>query len=414
MSSRSNERNVWIVSSRPISRICDLLPANEGRQSLVTSLIEAFDLHNKCQLVEVGSVSDEDIKSYHTEEFTNCLVRTRRVLDTQCENYTEIKGLIRELNADAGFTTLEDYLYFQPNDEVGENSTEDLEQMKSCQISFDCYAFPFMATYVKLVAATSLSAAKTLISTQGNSTQNIAINWYGGRHHCTKLKAAGYCYVNDIILAIGLLRKSFKRVFYLDLDLHHGDGVESAYKLSKSVFTCSIHRYDVGFYPSSGSLESSGPARINIPTRRGLSDVSMLFILKEIVIPIIVSYSPEVLVVQSGCDGLGTDTHKEWNLTIKGFGEIIRLLSDTFQIPILILGGGGYNHTETAKCWAHVTRTLVGDVQDWDIIPDHDQIDAYEGDSFQFWTHENSKPKNIPDDNDSEYLGYVKKYISSI
>ena len=64
-----------------------------------------------------------------------------------------------------------------------------------------------------------------------------------------KTKQRAYCYINDIVLSINVLRRNYRRIFYLDLDLHHGDGVESAFEFSKNVMTCSIHRYDIGFYP---------------------------------------------------------------------------------------------------------------------------------------------------------------------
>lgn len=409
-------RSVWLISSPSIARVCDLLPANEGRQSLVTGLIEAYNLHLKCRLIDVESISEDDIHAYHPPEFTNCLLRNRDKLDRLSEHYTEIKELIYDLNCKSDCDDSDRILYFEPiGDEVEEDSHEDISQLEACDLLFDCYKFPFMSTYVKLVVATSLNAAKTLVLTNFDSSEhNIAVNWYGGRHHCKKLKAAGYCYINDIVLAIGLLRKSFKKVFYLDLDLHHGDGVESAYKLSKNVFTCSIHRFDAGFFPGSGSLSSSGPGRFNIPTRRGLSDASMLFIINDIVIPLISSFEPEVLVIQGGCDGLGTDKHKEWNLTIRGFAEVFEVLMKRFQIPTLILGGGGYNHTETAKCWTYITKTLVNDSGDWDIIPNHEYSKEYENDSFQFWTRDNLERKNLPDENDSAYLNFLKEYLLAI
>lgn len=415
MSVRTPSCNVWIVSSKSIAKICDLIPANQGRQSLSAGLIEAYELQHKCGLIQVGSISEQDIRAYHTEQYINCLLRNRNRLDSQSLETSAIRELIQELNSECGLNEIQDCLYFQlENDSVEEDSSEDLDQLKEFNLSFDCYPFPFMATYAKVVAATSIYTAKQLVETRFEGTQNIAINWYGGRHHCTKLRAAGYCYINDIILAIRLLRRSFQKVFYLDLDLHHGDGVELAYKFSKNVFTCSIHRYDLGFYPGTGSLHSSGPNRVNIPTKRGLSDSSILFILTEIVIPIIENYSPQVLVIQAGCDGLGTDSHKEWNLTIKGFGTIFELLKNKFNIPIMILGGGGYNHSETAKCWAYITKILVNDSEEWDVIPDHDHIDAYADDSFQFWTSENLQPKKMQDENDFEYLNKLKEYLSFI
>ena len=79
----------------------------------------------------------------------------------------------------------------------------------------------------------------------------MVIHWDGGRHHATSQEAKGYCYVNDIVLGILELRETFKRVLYIDFDIHHGDGVQEAFELSSKVFTLSLHRFEEagGFYP---------------------------------------------------------------------------------------------------------------------------------------------------------------------
>ena len=132
--------------------------------------------------------------------------------------------------------------------EDAETQEEDNAELETYGLLHDCYIFPFMSEYVNLVAASSIQAATRLTKERkDNRAQNIVINWYGGRHHCKKNKAAGFCYINDIVLSINVLRRNYRRIFYLDLDLHHGDGVESAFEFSKNVMTCSIHRYDIGF-----------------------------------------------------------------------------------------------------------------------------------------------------------------------
>ncbi|KAK6463520.1 histone deacetylase [Scheffersomyces coipomensis] len=380
------ERHVWLVLSPQLSKISDLLPSNIGRQSLITSLIEAYDLPSKCQgIVPVVKATKRDLETYHDKEFISFLLKRRIDVDQSLENYNEIKSLVHlpVYKLDNGIITIHDKEDVeQAEDDEEEDSTE---QLQKYGLLHDCYPFPFMSEYVKLIAGSTLSSARTLIQLKQSQPQshNIVINWYGGRHHCHKSKVAGFCYINDIILSIQLFRKhSFSKIFYLDLDLHHGNGVENAYKLSKNVFTCSIHRYDIGFYPGTGSLESSTPKMINIPTKRGLNDISMMKIIKTIVMPIMKHFDPQVLIIQSGCDGLSTDEHNEWNLSIRGIGNTIDYILDEINhIPTLILGGGGYNHTETAKCWTHITQKVLQNDESYDIIPEHPYLDAYEKDN---------------------------------
>ena len=116
---------------------------------------------------------------------------------------------------------------------------------KNQSISSDCAIFPGLSDYVLWIAGGSLSAARSLCKKECQ----VCIFWDGGRHHAKKEKAEGFCYVNDIVLAIFELHSTFERVLYIDIDIHHGDGVESAFAFSPRVFTISFHRFDQGFYP---------------------------------------------------------------------------------------------------------------------------------------------------------------------
>lgn len=447
------KRKVWITSSELLSEIVDLLPSNKGRLSLVTSLIKAYALDSKCEdIIGVGRVRRHDLESFHGKRFLSILLKHRPKLDA---NYVELEKVRKALQikefkdipktpnlvpkdhidivklgdelgdkynrnqeSDINESELE---LSEINDEVtlveDTKQDEDSTELENYGLMHDCYIFPFMAEYVNLVAASSIHSASRLNKVRKDSNvQNVVINWYGGRHHCKKNKAAGFCYINDIVLSINILRRNHRRIFYLDLDLHHGDGVESAFEFSKNVMTCSVHRYDVGFYPGTGSLSSTQKTKANIPVMRGLSDGNMLRIVKEIVLPLIMNFGPDVLVIQAGCDGLSTDEHKEWNMTIKGYGEVLSLLLNSIaDISVMILGGGGYNHTETAKCWTYLTSIVLRGEKmsdEWTSIPDHRYIDAYQDCSFQFWTSENLNPTRLMrDENDNEYIEKIRAYI---
>lgn len=407
-------RKVFITSDAGISRVCDKVPANEGRQSLVSSLISAYELDTTT--IPIVRANRRELEGYHDPLFVKALLRKRKR-----ETDTGLEGEKCSQNSGSEDDRLEkdqlEHDLESDDDSVYSDDLDDILDDSKFGLQDDCYPFLKMEEYVKCVGGSSISAAKLLVrrtaEQQGRNAieqdieQLIAINWYGGRHHCHKRSAAGFCYVNDICLAIGTLRKKFQKVFYLDLDLHHGDGVENAYKMSLNVATCLIHRYDIGFYPGSGSLESSGKYKYtyNIPTQKGLSDCTLGEIIERIVEPLILLFDSQVVVIQTGCDGLSTDPHKEWNLTIKGIASAVKRIVDTvYPIPVLLLGGGGYNHTETAKCWAYVTKVLTGDNKDWDMLPEHSYLDSYEDDGYQFWTNNNTEAKRIKDRNAGEYI----------
>lgn len=262
--------------------------------------------------------------------------------------------------------------------------------------------------------------------------QPIAINWQGGRHHAKKAKCAGFCYINDAVLCIQRLRSKFNKVLYLDLDLHHGDGVETAFSRTNKVACVSIHRYDRGFYPGTpnGSLEYMGGGEsglkfakqgsnikgqsfppgygytLNIPTQRGLSGKSLDRIFKEIIDVFVVNYfKPDAIVVVVGCDGLARDEHAEWNLEIKDYERVIReYILDKWNLPTVFLGGGGYHHTDTARCWTFLTASILGrnDQYKWDDIPEHHMLQEYAQDGYRF--HIDTKNEARPDENEGEYL----------
>ena len=115
-------------------------------------------------------------------------------------------------------------------------------------------------------------AAKQLSS----GSSDIAINWAGGLHHAKKREASGFCYINDIVLAILELLRTFPRVLYVDIDCHHGDGVEEAFYTTDRVLTCSFHKFGE-YFPGTGHVDDHGRDKgrgyaVNVPLRDGLTD----------------------------------------------------------------------------------------------------------------------------------------------
>jgi histone deacetylase 1/2 len=119
----------------------------------------------------------------------------------------------------------------------------------------------------------TLAAANKLI--RGES--DIAINWAGGLHHAKKTEASGFCYINDIVLAVLELLRYHQRVLYIDIDIHHGDGVEEAFSTTDRVMTASFHMTE--FFPGTGKLEETGIGKgknyaVNVPLQKGMDDWS--------------------------------------------------------------------------------------------------------------------------------------------
>ena len=133
-----------------------------------------------------------------------------------------------------------------------------------------------MFEFSQISAGASLDAAVKL----NHKSTDIAINWSGGLHHAKKQEASGFCYVNDIVLAILELLKYHQRVLYIDIDVHHGDGVEEAFYTTNRVMTVSFHRYG-DFFPGTGDLRESGAGEglhysLNVPLKRGITDTPFL------------------------------------------------------------------------------------------------------------------------------------------
>jgi len=120
---------------------------------------------------------------------------------------------------------------------------------------------------------TSIPAAAQRIA---SGAADIAINWAGGLHHAKKREASGFCYVNDIVLGILELLRTYPRVLYIDIDCHHGDGVEEAFYTTDRVMTCSFHKFGE-YFPGTGTQEDRGRGKgrnytVNIPLKDGITD----------------------------------------------------------------------------------------------------------------------------------------------
>ncbi|XP_076440662.1 putative histone deacetylase 1-B [Babylonia areolata] len=224
----------------------------------------------------------------------------------------------------------------------------------------DCPVFGNLYDFCTLTTGGSIASAVKL----NHKKADICINWSGGLHHAKKSEASGFCYVNDAVLAILELLKKHSRVLYIDIDIHHGDGVEEAFYTTDRVMTVSFHNYDGFFFPGTGALSATGSEKgkhytLNFPLREGMDDASYEFVFKPVIQKVMESYQPEAVVLQCGADSLAYDRIGCFNLTLKGHGKCVEFMK-SLNVPLLLLGGGGYNPKNVARCWTYETSIAVG------------------------------------------------------
>jgi acetoin utilization protein AcuC len=191
----------------------------------------------------------------------------------------------------------------------------------------------------------------------------------GGTHHGRPDRASGFCYFNDPVLAIlRLLDGGLRRVLYLDVDAHHGDGVQAAFACDSRVLTVSVH--EAGRWPMvPGRPEGEGTAADraggwarNLPVPPGFHDDELAFLLDQAILPLAEAFAPEAVVLQAGADALADDPQSKLALSNRAIWRVVdaaRSLAPRF----LVLGGGGYNPWSVARCWTGVWGLLSGDLR---------------------------------------------------
>jgi acetoin utilization protein AcuC len=173
----------------------------------------------------------------------------------------------------------------------------------------------------------------------------------GGTHHGRPDRASGFCYFNDPVFAImTLLDGGMERVLYVDLDAHHGDGVQDAYRDDPRVFTISIH--EEKRWPYSGPVEDrAGIAARNLPVPRGFNDTEMEYVMNHAVLPLGRHFDPDALVVTCGTDALDGDPLSGLALSNLALWNAVEALLELTGRKV-VLGGGGYNPWTLIRCWS--------------------------------------------------------------
>ncbi|KAJ9123887.1 histone deacetylase (class I) Clr6 [Naganishia vaughanmartiniae] len=214
-----------------------------------------------------------------------------------------------------------------------------------CLTGEDCPAFEGVFEFCTISAGGSIGAAERI----NEGSADVAINWAGGLHHAKKTEASGFCYVNDIVLGILELLRHHPRVLYIDIDIHHGDGVEEAFYSTDRVMTCSFHKFG-DYFPGTGDVKDTGIKAgknyaVNVPLRDGINDTSFPTIFEPVIQHIMEWYRPTAVVLQCGADSLAGDKLGCFNLSMHGHGNCAKFVK-SFGLPTIMVGGGGYTTLE--------------------------------------------------------------------
>ncbi|KAI5147970.1 histone deacetylase 1/2 [Enteropsectra breve] len=309
-------------------------PMKPLRVEMTNSLVINYDLYKYMDVRRPLHASYENLTNFHSQDYINFLS------SVTCDNMHELSSDLAKFS-------------------VGD----------------DCPVFPGLFDYCKITTGGSLLAAQKI----NNKEYDIAINWAGGLHHAKRTEASGFCYVNDIVLAILELLKIHERVLYIDIDVHHGDGVEEAFYTSDRVMTLSFHKYK-DYFPGTGRLDDIGYGRgrnysVNIPLNDGIDDEGYAAIFNPVVSRVMEVFQPNAIILQCGADSISGDRLGCFNMTNIGHGNCVKFVKG-FNVPVILLGGGGYTIENVAKAWAYDTSIALG-VDISKDIPYNEYFDYY-------------------------------------
>ncbi|KAL7752891.1 histone deacetylase [Sorochytrium milnesiophthora] len=294
------------------------------RLSLTNSLVLNYKLYERLEMYEPRWATREELTGFHAADYISFLSRVTP-------------------------------------DNVHTFTADDLQRFN---IGDDCPVFEDMYKFCRISAGGSIEGARMINS----GRKDIAINWSGGLHHAKKAEPSGFCYINDIVLCILELLRYHARVLYIDIDVHHGDGVQEAFYKTDRVMTVSFHRYgktneNTDFFPGTGDLPEVGVDRgkyysVNVPLKDGIDDKAYFELFKDVMKEVIDRYDPNAIVLQCGADSLGCDRLGCFSLSIQGHGACVEYIRQ-FNKPLVILGGGGYTIRNVARCFGTDTRVLT-------------------------------------------------------
>ena len=220
--------------------------------------------------------------------------------------------------------------------------------------------------YPNMFEAAALSTGASLVAAEmvSNKTVDAAFNISGGLHHAGANQASGFCVFNDPALAVHYFLSQGHRVAYVDIDAHHGDGVQEAFYNDERVLTISIHESGQWLFPGTGSVAEMGEGSgrgfsVNLPLYPYTIDDDYVDAFAQVVPPLVAAFAPDILVTQLGIDSYHNDPLTHLQVTTEGYIETVRQLAG-LGLPWLALGGGGYDLSAVARAWTLVYGVMLG------------------------------------------------------
>ncbi|MBO3745755.1 acetoin utilization protein AcuC [Streptosporangiaceae bacterium NEAU-GS5] len=216
-----------------------------------------------------------------------------------------------------------------------------------------------------LVAGATLAAAQAVWSGASQHAVNVA----GGLHHAMAANASGFCVYNDPAMAIAwMLAQGAKKIAYVDVDVHHGDGVQALFYDDPRVLTISLHESPRTLFPGTGFAEETGAegSAVNVALPAGCGDTGWLRAFHAVVPPLLREFSPDILVTQHGCDSHALDPLANLMLSLDGqrtaYAALHALAHETAQGGRwLATGGGGYELVQVVpRAWTHLLAEAAG------------------------------------------------------
>ena len=342
-------------------------PMKPHRLAMTHHLVLSYDLHRRMEVYRPRRSYPVEMTQYHAEDYVEFLSRI-----------------------------------------TPDTASEHMQSMQRFNLGEDCPIFDGLFDFCKLYTGGSIDGAVRL----NHGMSDIAINWSGGLHHAKKAEASGVCYINDLVLAILELLKHHARVVYIDIDIHHGDGVEEAFYMTDRVMCVSFHKYGDLFFPGTGGLNDIGKNAgkyysVNVPLRDGIHDDGFQDIFQTVMQKVMDVYRPGAIVLQCGADSLAADRLGCFNLSLDGHADCVKFMKK-FGVPLLVTGGGGYTKSNVSRCWTNETAVLLDRKLPKD-IPEHDFYYEYYADQdYKLKVEPTNYIENL---NNKTYVHEVKKEV---
>lgn len=250
----------------------------------------------------------------------------------------------------------------------------------------DTPVFPGMHEVTALVTGATIRAAELVMGGEAKRAFNVA----GGLHHAHRDRASGFCVYSDLAAAIAWIRREHgARVMYIDYDAHHGDGVQGIFYDDPEVLTLSIHESGRYLFPGTGFVDELGDGEgygysLNLPLEPFTEDDSWLAAHRRLLPETIEAYRPDVIVLQSGCDGHTADPLTHLRASTRLYEETTRIVCEAADAVcggrVVATGGGGYAVWEVVpRAWTLVWAALSGQPCP-DRIP-HAWIERWQGEA---------------------------------